>query len=183
MLPTQIGILESEHQDPPGLSIMPTELLSDAKKSKNDEFYTMLPDIEMELKHYKPYFKGKKILCNCDDPFESNFFKYFALNFNAFGLKKLTATCYNGSPIKGTELALDFGEDDENNKRVAYKVEITEISDMTGDGAIDMEDIKATLKTLKVISQLEGNGDFRSSECIELLKDANSVQNIFPIIL
>lgn len=90
---------------------MPNELLSEAKRNVNDEFYTRLEDIELELKHYKPYFKGKKVLCNCDDPFESNFFKYFALNFNSFGLKKLTATCYNGSPIASNELELDFGEE------------------------------------------------------------------------
>ena len=92
---------------------MPNEAytLTGARKNVNDEFYTRLEDIELELKHYKPYFRGKKVLCNCDDPFESNFFKYFALNFNSFGLKKLTATCYNGSPIAGNELELDFGEE------------------------------------------------------------------------
>ena len=68
-------------------------MLQNAKSAKNDEFYTQLSDIENELIHYKPYFKGKTILCNCDDPFESNFFKYFALNFNYFGLKRLICTC------------------------------------------------------------------------------------------
>ena len=79
-----------------------------AKKVKNDEFYTFLSDIERELSHYKQHFQGKVVLCNCDDPYESNFFKYFALNFNALGLKKLIATCYNGSPIAGDELPLLF---------------------------------------------------------------------------
>lgn len=72
--------------------------LSAAKKAKNDEFYTRMTDIEHELVHCKDHFKGKVVLCNCDDPFESNFFKYFALNFNHLGLKRLTATCYSGSP-------------------------------------------------------------------------------------
>jgi len=70
--------------------------LSNAKKAKQDEFYTQLSDIENELKHYKGQLRGKTILCNCDDPFESNFFRYFALNFNTLGLKKLIATSYAG---------------------------------------------------------------------------------------
>ncbi len=82
--------------------------LNAARVSKKDEFYTQLDDIAKELKYYKQYFKGKRVLCNCDDPYESNFFKYFALNFNQLGLKKLMATCYNGSPISGNELLLDF---------------------------------------------------------------------------
>lgn len=73
--------------------------LARANREKNDEFYTRLTDIEKELRHYRKHFKGKTILCNCDDPFESNFFKYFALNFNKLGLKKLIATCYATSPI------------------------------------------------------------------------------------
>ena len=73
--------------------------LSAAKKAKNDEFYTRMTDIEHELVHYKDHFKGKVVLCNCDDPFESNFFKYFALNFNRLGLKRLTAACYSGSSL------------------------------------------------------------------------------------
>lgn len=163
---------------------MPNETytLTGARRNVNDEFYTRREDIELELKHYKPYFKGKKVLCNCDDPFESNFFKYFALNFNSFGLKKLTATCYNGSPIAGNELELDFGEKAKTN-RIAYKVELSEVADITGDGAIDMEDIKATLKTVKVVSELKGNGDFRSAECVDLLKDADIVVTNPPFSL
>lgn len=163
---------------------MPNEAytLTGARKNVNDEFYTRLEDIELELKHYKPYFKGKKVLCNCDDPFESNFFKYFALNFNSFGLKKLTATCYNGSPIAGNELELDFGVKPKAN-RIAYKVELSEVTDITGNGAIDIDDIKATLKTVKVVSELKGNGDFRSDECIELLKDADIVVTNPPFSL
>lgn len=73
--------------------------LGAAKRAKNDEFYTQLTDIEKELRHYRGHFKDKTVLCNCDDPFESNFFKFFALNFKRLGLKKLIATCYEGSAV------------------------------------------------------------------------------------
>lgn len=87
--------------------------LNAAKRAKKDEFYTQLPDIERELRHYWPHFRGKTVLCNCDDPYESNFFKYFALRFNQLGLRRLLCTCYNGSPVRGTELLLHFdGEAD-----------------------------------------------------------------------
>ena len=84
--------------------------LGDAKNAKKDEFYTQLCDIEAELKHYTRFFKGKTVLCNCDDPYESNFFYYFASRFNDLGLKKLIATCYDGSPVAYTQLDL-FGEE------------------------------------------------------------------------
>ncbi|MBQ8013029.1 MAG: hypothetical protein IJ257_01350, partial [Treponema sp.] len=80
--------------------------LNQAKAQKNDEFYTQLSDIENEMRHYRAHFKGKTVFCNCDDPYESNFFKYFAIYFNSLGLKKLIATCYRGSPISYTELPL-----------------------------------------------------------------------------
>ena len=78
--------------------------LSAAVKAKKDEFYTQLTDIEKEMRYYKKHFNGKTVFCNCDDPFESNFFKYFVLNFNRLGLKKLIATCYFSSPIVGQQL-------------------------------------------------------------------------------
>ncbi len=80
--------------------------LHKAKNAKKDEFYTQLPDIEKEMKHYKVQFRGKVVYCNCDDPFESNFFKYFAANFNALRLKKLITTSYVKSPIVGEQLPL-----------------------------------------------------------------------------
>ncbi len=83
--------------------------LANAKNKKNDEFYTQITDIEEELRHYKKHFKDKIILCNCDDPYESNFFKYFAINFNHLGLKKLIATCYDNSPVVYTQMNF-FGE-------------------------------------------------------------------------
>ena len=80
--------------------------LTRANKAKQDEFYTQLPDVEDELRHYRKHFKNKVVLCNCDDPFESAFFRYFCLNFNKLKLKKLIATCYAGSPIAGQQLSL-----------------------------------------------------------------------------
>lgn len=158
--------------------------LKAAKVGKNDEFYTQLIDIEKELKYYKPHFQGKVVLCNCDDPYESNFFKYFALNFNALGLKKLIATCYNGSPVSGNELLLDFGDTIDDPKKIAYKVEITEVTDINGDGAINLADIAYLMQNDKnVISILKGNGDFRSQECVELLKDADIVVTNPPFSL
>lgn len=147
--------------------------LHKANKQKNDEFYTRLEDIEMELKHYKNYFKNKVIFCNCDDPFESNFFKYFAMNFNNFGIKKLIATCYSGSPVSGMQLS--FFKNNINLKK-AYKIEITEVKDVNHDGAIDLSDVEFLIKNNKnILSQLSGNGDFRSFECIELLKESDLV--------
>ena len=163
---------------------MATRNLDKAKEAKKDEFYTQLADIENELKHYRQHFQGKTILCNCDDPYESNFFKYFANNFNAFGLKKLIATCYDGSPVQGNELMIDFGDFSEEPKKIPYKVEITEVTDTNGDGRIDLADVRYLIQNDKnVLSILKGNGDFRSQECIELLKEADIVVTNPPFSL
>ena len=155
-----------------------------ANAGKNDEFYTQLPDIEKELKYYKQHFQGKVVLCNCDDPYESNFFKYFALNFNALGLKKLIATCYNGSPVSGNELLLDFGDTVDDPKKIAYKVEITEVTDVNGDGAVKLADVKYLMQNNKnIISILKENGDFRSKESIDLLQQADIVVTNPPFSL
>jgi hypothetical protein len=156
--------------------------LHDASKAKKDEFYTQLDDIANELKHYKEHFRGKTIFCNCDDPYESNFFKYFAMNFNAFGLKKLIATCYDGSPIAGDELPFVFEITNEGDKKVAYKVEITEMTDINGDGATDLQDVKELLRKNPPIL-LKQHGDFRSAECIALLKEADIVVTNPPFSL
>lgn len=162
---------------------MANKNLTNAIKAKKDEFYTQLSDIEDELKYYRKYFGGKTVLCNCDDPFESNFFKYFAAQFNTFGLKKLITTCYDGSPIWGGELLL-FDGMKEKPKRNACKVEITEMKDYNGDGAVDLEDVKLLLKNGKyVVKRLEGNGDFRSRECVELLQEADVVVTNPPFSL
>ena len=151
-----------------------------AKKQKNDEFYTQLSDIENELCHYKEYFKGKVVFCNCDDPYESNFFKYFVLNFNAFDLKKLIATGYTTSPIVGKELSL-FENEANVSKNQPYAVYINEVADLNGDGCTDLEDVKILLKMKKnTRRKLYGDneypaGDFRSKESIALLKQADIV--------
>lgn len=154
---------------------MANKNLNAAKAAKKDEFYTQMEDIANELKHYKEHFRGKTVLCNCDDPYESNFFKYFALNFNSLGLRKLIATCYDGSPVVGNELLLDFG-DGTDEKKMAYKVEITEVSDLNGDGRVDLADVRYLLQNDRnVLTTLKQHGDFRSDECIELLKQADIV--------
>jgi len=161
---------------------MANKNLNAAKTAKKDEFYTQLGDIERELEHYWQHFEGKVVLCNCDDPYESNFFKYFALRFNQLKLKKLICTCYNGSPIQGNELSLQF-EGDEEPKKKAYKVVITEVKDLNGDGAVDLSDVRILLQNDKnVISELR-TGDFRDQECIELLKQADIVVTNPPFSL
>ena len=166
---------------------MAHENLRTAKKAKKDEFYTQLKDIEVELHHYREYFKNKIIFCNCDDPYESNFFKYFAMNFNQFQLKKLIATCYSTSPIVYTQLNI-FGEEEvisaDGNGRKAYKIEIEEVTDENGDGAVDLADVETLLKNKKnLLTMLEGNGDFRSDECIKLLDECDIVCTIPPFSL
>lgn len=163
---------------------MANEALTCAKNAKQDEFYTQLADIEKELRFYKDHFRGKVVFCNCDDPYESNFFKYFALNFNSLGLKKLICTCYDGSPFMGDELIFDFDIFHQEASKKAYKVEITEVKDENGDGAIDLSDVRILLQNNKnAISILKGNGDFRSPECVELLKEADIVVTNPPFSL
>ena len=162
--------------------------LNDAAKAKKDEFYTQLEDIERELNHeeYTNFFKGKTILCNCDDPYESEFFKYFAMNFNALEIKKLIVTCYAGSPVAQTELNFDEGGalDKKHRNEYAYKVIITELKDWNGDGREDLKDIKQYILTHNGCwERLKGNGDFRSAECIELLREADVVVTNPPFSL
>lgn len=159
--------------------------MSAAIKAKNDEFYTLLTDIEKEMRHYRKHFKGKTVLCNCDDPFESNFFKYFVLNFNRLELKKLIATCYATSPIAGQQLSLfDVvgGEEEQRNK--PYKAVVTKVYDVTGDGGVDMFDVAELFKTHEnELTELEGDGDFRSDECLALLDEADIVVTNPPFSL
>ena len=166
-----------------------------ANKTKNDEFYTQLKDIESELKHYKNQLKDKVIFCNCDDPFESNFFKYFAMNFKALGLKKLITTCYDPSPIANKEIQLSFlgdeKEEQHGNKSrqkiisKAYKIKLDDITDIDNSNNVNILDTKEILlrekvklesgEKSKILSYLKGDGDFRSDECVELLKQADVV--------
>lgn len=153
------------------------EALNRAGKAKKDEFYTQLPDIEAELRHYEAHFKGKSVLCNCDDPYESNFFKYFALRFNHLGLKELVATCYDSSPVVGEQISM-FPD------RRPYMIRITEVKDMDGNGATDLADVTAyLLQNKKNVARPLISGDFRSEECIALLKKADIVVTNPPFSL
>lgn len=142
-----------------------------------------MTDIERELQHYWPHFRNKVVLCNCDDPYESNFFKYFALRFNQLGLKKLICTCYNGSPVQGNELLLHFEGFDSEPTKVAYKVEITEVKDINGDGAVDLSDVRYLLQNDKNVLSILKTGDFRDPECIELMKQCDIVVTNPPFSL
>ena len=160
-------------------------LLNAAAKAKKDEFYTQLTDIEKEMRYYRKHFKGKTVLCNCDDPFEYNLFKYFVLNFNRLGLKKLIATCYATSPIAGQQLSLfDVVGGDEEQRNKPYKAVVTKVYDVTGDGGVDMFDVAELFKTHEnELVELEGNGDFRSEECLALLDEADIVVTNPPFSL
>lgn len=166
---------------------MATNTFEKAKKNKADEFYTQMSDIEAEMRHYREHFRDKAIFCNCDDPYESNFFKYFAMKFNFLGLKKLIATSYSDSPVAGQQLPL-FDVKSLAMKRTdakpPYKIEITEVKDENADGAVDLIDVEYLLKNRKnALSLLNGNGDFRSTESIDLLKEADIVVTNPPFSL
>jgi hypothetical protein len=161
-----------------------------AKAAKQDEFYTQYVDIQNEVEAYLEFdpdtFRGKVVYCNCDDPFESNFFKYFAASFNKLGLKKLVTTSYDGSPIAGAQLTL--GEYNEGNgkrqKPKAIAVEIEEVKDINGDGATGIEDVKLFLeRNPHTRTPLAGGGDFRSAECVKLLKQSDIVVTNPPFSL
>jgi hypothetical protein len=163
--------------------------LSQARRAKQDEFYTQLGDIENELKHYRAQFRNKIILCNCDDPYESNFFRYFSLNFNKLGLKKLIATSYGGSPIAGGYLPLLDMAGLKPGGREPYAIEISAVPDSNNDGAIDLADVEWLLKndanTCRTLQRDEqyAAGDFRSAECVEYLKKADVVVTNPPFSL
>ena len=143
---------------------MANKNLNQAKNAKKDEFYTQLVDIENELKHYKAHFEGKTVLCNCDDPRVSNFFHYFSYNFEQLGLKKLITTCY-----KNQNRDLFSQNDAEQAIWLEY------FGDRNGNRVPDPEEIG--------IHFFKGDGDFRSQECIELLKEADIVVTNPPFSL
>jgi len=160
---------------------MANKQLTQAKNAKNDEFYTQWSDIEREVQAYLDFdpdvFRGKTILCPCDDPYESNFFKYFALKFDQFKLKKLIATCYVDSPIANTELSL-FDDESEENKttRNPHKIEITEIPDLNNDGVANLADVELLLASDRNhLTRLKGDGDFRSDEIKKLRDEADII--------
>ena len=143
---------------------MANTTLQAAKAAKNDEFYTQLSDIEKELRHYKEHFKGKTVLCNCDDPRVSEFFRFFAMNFEFYGLKRLITTCYKNQDV-------DIFSQRKSDKAVYLIYD----GDKNGNGTPDAEEIG--------IHPLKGDGDFRSKECIELLKQADIVVTNPPFSL
>ena len=170
------------------ISLMTTKSLNSnlhkAGRAKQDEFYTQLIDIEKELKHYKEQFRGKVVYCNCDDPFESNFFKYFATNFNALGLKKLITTSYTKSPIAGGQLPLFEVKGLKPKGKEPFKIELNEVTDTNADGAVGIADVKWLLKNdANTATALKGDGDFRSDECIKLLEEADIVVTNPPFSL
>ncbi len=173
---------------------MANKNLTSAKRAKNDEFYTQYADIQKEMEAYLEYnpdvFRGKVVYCNCDDPYESNFFRYFVLNFKKLGLKRLVTTSYKPSPIANTQLEL-FGDGEYPAKKkgrpkvTANKFIINKVHDMDGDGEFNLQDIARQLKAKKQNewTPLEGDGDFRSDECVALLKQADIVVTNPPFSL
>lgn len=169
--------------------------LGAAKAAKRDEFYTQYVDIQKEVEAYLEFdpntFRDKVVYCNCDDPFESNFFKYFAANFNKLGLKKLVTTSYDGSPIAGQGTL--FPEYNEGNgkrqKPKALAVILDHVKDEDGDGAANVTDVELFLKRNKAARMaLKGDekypgGDFRSAECVAFLKQADIVVTNPPFSL
>jgi len=192
----RLGLSGNSIDTPPkGESKAMNRSLSAAKAAKQDEFYTQYVDIQKEVEAYLEYdpntFRKKIVYCNCDDPFESNFFKYFAANFNKLGLKKLICTSYDGSPIAG-QMTLFPEHTDGNGKRQkpkAIAVIVDHVTDENNDGAADLEDVKLFLKRNKANRiALKGNdqypgGDFRSSECLDFLKQADIVVTNPPFSL
>ena len=177
--------------------------LTNAKRAKNDEFYTQYGDIEKEVSAYLEYnpnvFRNKIIYCNCDDPFESNFFRYFVLNFNKLGLKQLITTSYKPSPVANTQLKLQStcfpGYQDKvlsgsTNQKGRPKITanvfiINEVADTDGNGEFNLKDIAKQLKANKnnEWAPLQGDGDFRSPECVKLLEKSDIIVTNPPFSL
>ena len=147
-----------------GRAMGDTKGLHAAKRAKKDEFYTQRVDIENELRHYKAHFKDKVVLCNCDDPRESEFFKYFVENFEKLGLKRLVATCYKSQDV-------DLFSQGDCERAICQIYE----GDKNGNMVLDDDEVGVRL--------LERDGDFRSPECIEILKQADVVVTNPPFSL
>ena len=174
---------------------MTNKNFTSAKKAKNDEFYTQYEDIEKEVNEYYEYnknvFKNKTLLLPCDDPFKSNFFKFFAVHFNDFGLKRLIATSYDSSPVVNTQPSLfDDEKQVTNTSSKAYKIDLTHVEDINHDGVFNLNDIEDLLNKEKyklnhgnnshVLSYLKGDekypaGDFRSCEVTKLRDEADII--------
>lgn len=167
---------------------MGNSALIQARKDKNDEFYTQLSDIENELSKYTDengdsFFRNKVVYCNCDDCYVSNFFRYFALNFNKLGLKKLIATCYSPAPPAYVRFSFfdEVPEIPEWDR--PKKIEIDSMQDFNGDGVIDNADVEYLLHNTDAVTTLEGDGDFRSDECVAILDRSDVVVTNPPFSL
>jgi len=168
--------------------------LTSAKRAKNDEFYTQYGDIQKEIEAYlecnPKVFRGKVVYCNCDDPYESNFFRYFVLNFSKLGLKQLITTSYKPSPVANTQLEL-FGDDvtltksKGRSKVTANKLIINEVHAIDGGGEFNLKAVAKQLKANKhnEWAPLKGDGDFRSDECVTLLEQSDIVVTNPPFSL
>jgi len=173
---------------------MGNKSLSNAKREKNDEFYTQFSDIEKEVAAYLEYdpdtFRGKVVYCNCDDPYESHFFRYFVLNFKKLGLKRLLTTSYKPSPVANTQLAL-FGNDDPRPKArgrlkvTANKFVINKVNALCREGEFSLKDVAEQLQANQANewAPLQDDGDFRSEECLALLQEADIVVTNPPFSL
>lgn len=158
-----------------------------SRAGKTDEFYTQLSTIESELDHYREYFRGKTVFCNCDDPYESNFFKYFAVHFNEFGLKKLMATCYAASQIAYTQFPGPAGSltaAPGHGEKRPYRIVIRAVAEDSCRGNMDSSEVEALLENPEnTLSLLRGDGDFRSEECLALLRECDVVVTNPPFSL
>lgn len=148
--------------------------LNKAAKAKKDEFYTSYDDIQSEINNFEDGFAGKTVLCNCDDPFESNFSKFFLRNFNYLKLKRLICTSYAGSPVVGTQMSLfdDYNEPVESDR--GYVLDISSVPMANGRGVSD-DDINTLLHERGIVKRLKGDGNYRSDECLNYLKQADVV--------
>ena len=156
--------------------------LQNAKNTKDDEFYTTYETIEKEMQHYKKHFENKVVLCNCDDPFESNFCKYFLKNFNRLKIKRLICTSYKSSNMTGTYQITLFDDNNEPiHKNQGYVLDVTEFCDIEGE--IPDTIIYDFINNSGAIKKLNGDGDFRSEECIKYLKKADIVVTNPPFSL
>lgn len=157
--------------------------LHNAKRNKQDEFYTFLKDIEKELNNYSSQLKDKIIYCNCDNPFKSNFVKYFILNFNTLKIKKLIATCYceNAQSKLGKLFDIRSTTTTSSINDKAYKAVITSVDDsMLDNESIDMN--KLFSFEGNSLSILKGNGDFRSAECVTILQQSDIIITNPPLV-
>ncbi len=173
---------------------MANNSLASAKRAKNDEFYTQYTDIQNEIEAYLDFdpntFKSKVVYCNCDDPYESNFFRYFVLNFKKLGLKRLITTSYCPSPVANTQLELLFippatSKRKGRPKATANKFIINKVHKIDDKGEFSLKDVATQLKANKSNewAPLEGDGDFRSPECVELFQQADIVVTNPPFSL